>query len=542
MKFHDTKRTDRPRESAAARGALLVPILGWALGACSAIAPTSDFAKPAPGRVVGTVFHDLDGDGVRAADEPGIPDVAVSNGRDVVTTDRTGRYDLAQDGEDATIFVIKPRDWMTPTNALGLPRFFHLHRPRGSSPLRYGGIAPTGPLPSSVDFALTPRPEPDAFEVLLFGDTQTRNASEVGFLGHDVLPEVIGTSALFGVTLGDVVFDDLSVYSHVTAAVSKVGVPWYNVHGNHDVDYDALDDAGADDTFERVFGPTTYAFDVGRAHFVVLDDIEFFRDATKNEASYRGGIAPRDLEFLANDLARVPDDRLVVLLMHIPLWEVENRAALFALLRTRSHVFTVAAHTHALEQRWFGVEDGFAPERPLHHYVAGAACGNWWQGSLDEQAIPHTTMRDGAPNGYTRLRIDGQAYTFEYKAARRPADHQMTIHVAEHLTAGALEGERVVVNVFAGSERSRVEWRIDGAQWSALERSPAEDPFILALKRAEKDHPHGGRTLNPTRYVTDHLWAAPLPAGLTAGWHLIEVRSTDAFGHEYRAARVIQIE
>lgn len=488
------------------------------------------------------MFHDQDGDGSRGADEPGLAGVAVSNGRDVTRTDADGRYDLALDGDDAVVFVIKPRDWMTPTNALGLPRFHYLHRPNGSSSMRYGGIAPTGPLPDSVDFALTKRPEPDAFEALLFGDTQTRDAKEVGFLGHDVLPEVIGTDALFGVTLGDVVFDDLTVYSHVTAAVSKVGVPWYNVHGNHDMDYDAGDDADADDSFERVFGPTTYAFDVGRVHFVVLDDVFFFRDAVRNEHGYRGGITPRDLEFLANDLALVPDDRLVVLMMHIPLWEVENRAELFALLRQRSHVFAVAAHTHALEQRWFGVEDGFAPERPLHHYVAGAACGNWWQGSLDEQAIPHTTMRDGAPNGYTRIRFDGNRYTFEYKAARRPADHQMTIHVGDHLTSGALDGEVVTINVFAGSERSVVEWRVNGGEWSGLERVTAEDPFILELKAEEKAHPHGGRKLNPTRYPTNHLWRAPVPAGLAAGWHLIEARTKDLFGHEYHAARVVRVE
>lgn len=496
----------------------------------------------APGRVVGVVYHDVDGDGVRDLDEPGIEGVSVSNGQDVTSTDSAGRYDLAIDAEDGVVFVIKPRDWMTPTNELGLPRFFHLHRPGGSKPMRYGGIAPTGPLPASVDFALNPRPEPEAFEALLFGDTQTRDAKEVGYLGHDVLPELIGTDALFGVTLGDVVFDDLTVYSHVTAAVSKLGVPWYNVHGNHDQDADAGDDADADDSFERVFGPATYAFDVGRVHFVVLDDVFFFRDPESHEPTYEGRITPRDLEFLANDLALVPDDRLVVLMMHIPLWDVENRAELFALLRSRSHVFAVAAHYHALEQGWFGTEDGFPAERPLHHYVAGAACGNWWQGSFDEQTIPHTTMRDGAPNGYTRIRFDGNTYRFEYKAARRPADHQMTIHVGDHLTAGALDGESVTLNVFTGSERSRVEWRVNEGEWRGLERVTAEDPFILELKAEEALYPHGGRKLNPTKIPTNHLWRAPLPPELPAGWHLIEARTTDPFGHEYRAARVVRVE
>ena len=51
-------------------------------------------------------------------------------------------------------------------------------------------------------------------------------------------------------------------------AIAMIGIPWYNVIGNHDTNYDARDDAGSDETFERVYGPSTYAFEYARAHFV----------------------------------------------------------------------------------------------------------------------------------------------------------------------------------------------------------------------------------------------------------------------------------
>ena len=55
---------------------------------------------------------------------------------------------------------------------------------------------------------------------------------------------------------------------------------------------DARDDSTSDETFERVFGPSTYAFEYADVHFIVLDDV-VFRPAVKElnqAASYRGGL------------------------------------------------------------------------------------------------------------------------------------------------------------------------------------------------------------------------------------------------------------
>src|SRR5580658_9850824 len=57
--------------------------------------------------VAGVVFEDRSGSGKRGPDDPGVPDVLVSNGRDVAVTDAEGRYVLPLPDE-ATIFVVKP--------------------------------------------------------------------------------------------------------------------------------------------------------------------------------------------------------------------------------------------------------------------------------------------------------------------------------------------------------------------------------------------------------------------------------------------------
>ena len=158
----------------------------------------------------GVVYHDQNRNGQRDQGEPGVSGVQVSNQLEISTTDEEGRWELPSD-EDVTFFVIKPRDWMTPVNAHQLPRFFYTHKPAGSPDQSFPGIAPTGPLPSSIDFPLIQAQEPEKFEAVFFGDPQPRNVREVEYIGHDVVEELIGTSAKFGVTLGDIVFDDLAV-------------------------------------------------------------------------------------------------------------------------------------------------------------------------------------------------------------------------------------------------------------------------------------------------------------------------------------------
>jgi hypothetical protein len=156
------------------RFAILVTIVGsLVLTAATPVlfAQGTQYAK-------GAVYHDRNGNQKRDPSEPGIPGVRVSNGRDVVQTDARGVYRLPVD-DDTILFVIKPRGWRTPLNQDNLARFYYIHKPKGSPPLKYAGIAPTGALPDSVDFALYPRQEPDRFKVVVFGDIQARTQQEV---------------------------------------------------------------------------------------------------------------------------------------------------------------------------------------------------------------------------------------------------------------------------------------------------------------------------------------------------------------------------
>ena len=518
---------------------------------CLLLAGCALIAVPACAAITagGVVYEDLNRNELRDAGEPGIPDVRVSNGREITTTDEAGRYRLPVD-DDTILFVIKPRGWRTPLDHHNLPVFYYVHRPDGSPDLHYHGVAPTGPLPDSVDFPLYPQDEPDAFHAILFGDTQPRNQQEIDYLAHDVVEELIGTDASFGVTLGDTMFDDLSLFESLNATVALVGIPWHNVVGNHDINFDAHDDHHSNATFERVYGPPYYSFDYGPVHFLVLDDVKWQGEVEDPEAywggNYIGGLSGDQLEFIRRDLEMVPEDQLIVLFMHIPLvadWVEEERGQLYRMIENRAFALSISAHYHTHEHVFITDEDGWRGPAPHHHVINVTTCGSWWSGAPDEEGIPHTTMRDGAPNGYTIIRFDGSDYVIDFKAARRPAGEQMHIWTPEPVRPGQAEPSEVLANVYNGSERSVVEFRIVAmTDWMPMEMVQRPDPYYAAMKELEPDEgPTDWRAL-PRATDSPHLWRALLPEGLVAGQYVLEVRETDMWGREHMGRRSLRVE
>ena len=89
----------------------------------------------------------------------------------------------------------------------------------------------------------------------------------------------------------------------------------------------------------------------------------------------------------------------------------DDRERLFAMLEDFPHVLLLSGHTHTQRHWYHDASTGWHGMQPLHEYNVGAACGAYWSGIKDAEGIPDTTMADGTPNGYARLRVDaGGAY------------------------------------------------------------------------------------------------------------------------------------
>lgn len=408
--------------------------------------------------IAGVVFDDTDRDGRLDAGERGVPGVKVSNGREVMLTNAQGRYSLPVRA-DMSVFVIQPSGWRTPTDARWVPRFAYEHKPAGSPKvLRYGGLPPTGPLPSAINFPIIPTETGQRFDCAVLGDTQPASNIEVGYVRDSVVRELLNApkAPTCILALGDIVSDDLHLLPRTAEVMGAVGAPQWWVQGNHDYDHDADHDIDSSDTWRRLYGPNNYAFEMGRAVFIVLDNVSYPCGEDAREArerpfckqyykTYNGRLLPDQMTFIANVLKATDPGKLVVFAAHIPFvgfdnsesqpHQTDNLAELYALVKGRK-ALSLTGHSHTLENLAAG--DSMAGWKdtvgvttiPFRHLVAGAVAGDWWGGDYDIDGTPMSLQGDGSPRGYVDFAVDGTDYTLDYRASGLPRDRAMWLSVS----------------------------------------------------------------------------------------------------------------
>jgi len=416
------------------------------IGAVEALRGPDDGA----GTARGTVFLDANRNSKLDTGEAGLGGVIVSNGREAVLTAADGTYELPA-YSDMNLMVTKPAGYTTPLSTEMVPQFAYVHKEEGSPDLRFGGIAPTGPLPQAINFPMIEDAVGGAFNCKVFGDAQTYTNREVSYV-RETAGNLLATADLSAteclIFAGDVMGDDLSLYPRFKNIIAVGKTPQYYVGGNHDVDFDAEDDQDSFDTFRREWGPEYYSFDIGNVHFVGLDNVRYPCNgvdphafcSTDGRHTYNGVITGRQLEWLANDLALVPEDKLIVITAHIPFQtftdntaakhQTDNLAELVALLGDRK-VLGLAGHTHTTEnieegEHFEGWEEntGVGPA-PFHQIVVGGLSGSWWAGDLNDQGVPHATQRLGSPRGYYKIDFIGNEYVDTYLTFTEDADKQL---------------------------------------------------------------------------------------------------------------------
>ena len=541
------------------------------VGAAVLAQPAGAQERAGSGRTVtGLVYEDrtATGTGTRGSGAAGIADVLVSNGREVVRTDAQGRYTLPIDDE-GVVFVVKPSGYALPTDDNNLPRFSYVHQPNGSpAGMRYAGLAPTGALPPSVDFGLRRSEEPAAFEVVLLTDPQPESSVELDFVRDVILTGMVGTGAAFGMTTGDIMFDDLSLYGRYNRMIGRIGVPWFHIGGNHDLNFEARDSHYARETFKRVYGAPYYAFNYGQALFLMLDNVRYLgADPTRDKGAgrYEGRIGERQLAFVEAVLRETPRDRLVVVALHIPLHNdltdipgdtTADRVQLLRLLGDRPSL-SIAGHTHTTEHHYLGA-DGKPADSGHHHHVMTAGSGSWWSGPFDRRGIAAADSRDGTPNGYHVLSVDGARYTTRYVPANEPAERQMRIMLesqfhaddpvaAREIRVSQLLGSPIaaesagatdlVVNVFDGGPRTRVEARIGRRPPLPLARTRRPDPFVEQIFARNAATKKSWIKAEPS----SHVWSMRLPSDLEPGTHRVDVQAIDEYGRPHADHLVLEV-
>lgn len=440
----------------------------------------------------------------------GLPGVAVTDGLTVAVTDAEGAFTLVTSTRQPFVSVSVPAGYRLPVNPTGTARFYRPLRPDAA-----------GEMTARFDLEPLERPD-DAHAFLVLADPQTQDDYEMGRLHAETVPDVratvaaLGDGPVFGVACGDIMYDHLALFPRYEEAVAAMGIPFFQVIGNHDLEQEALTDPGSAATFSDHFGPTYYSFDRGAVHYVVLDDVFW------HHAGYFGHLDADQLAWLEQDLARVEAGRPVVVFTHIPVLSsqyrrthlsrppietsVTNREALYRLLEPYpAHIVT--GHTHEHEHGFTG---------GVHEHVCAAVCGAWWSGDI---------CFDGTPNGYAVFEVRGEDVRWRYKGTGLDAARQLRVYPRG---ADPTAPDEFVANVWDWDPDWTVVWYAGGERRGLMARRTGTDPRSERLHRGP-DQPAHRPWVEPL--PIDHLFFAPVPPDAVD----LRVEATDRWGRTYTA-------
>ncbi len=451
----------------------------------------SALASPAD-RISGTV-KDPQGKALRG--------VAVSDGVSVVQTDKKGRYAIAADPESRFVFVSTPSGYIS-----GAKNFY---RRLGAS-RRY-------------DFTLDVNPLDDTrHTAIVIADPQISDADEFPGLVENVktiTEEVSGLPSdryVFGICLGDIVGWNHALYPQYDSIMAAPGIEWRSVIGNHDMtNYGRSFETSTTD-YENTYGPVYYSFNVGKVHYVVLND-NFF---VGKDWYYIGYLPERQLSWLEKDLALVPTSYKVVVCLHIPTtlrewdrtgWNFNysqiadlmcNKKALWDILKPYDALI-LSGHMHMGDNEIISApealtdtasslsflsEDSLSlPPTPgtseesnstslsdptlypgaLEEHNITSLGGAWWCGQ---------TCIDGSPSGFKVYDFDSTAVSWRFRGCGQPSTDQFKVYIDDSAYPG-----QIVVNVYDYDPRWKVEYFEDGVKVCDLERFEGKDPLAMEL-------------------------------------------------------------
>ena len=375
-----------------------------------------------------------------------ISDVAVSDGFSVTTTNANGYYEIDNVSKDTRyIYISLPAEYKVPTNELGQPCFYKSY-PEGGD--RY-------------DFTLTPLEggKEKKFALFTFADPQVSKASALSRLQKEAIPaisdhcEALEAEGIqcYGITLGDIISNSDSNNTgpmrddmRDAFSITKTGMPVFQVMGNHDNTFcnsnlplfvderNSHFELKAQREHEELFGPVNYSFNRGDVHIIGMRDI-VYNKATSG-SGYSTGFLASQYEWLKQDLARVPKDKMVVLCVHIQLFNGTSNYTqeVLSLLDEYKEAHVLSGHTHRQQLYEPDIRDS---SHKVYEHNTNAVCGSWWSANISG---------DGTPNGYNVFIGEGNTfsdwYYMGFNEGMNTRSHQMRLYRGNAVTGGPIEG------------------------------------------------------------------------------------------------------
>lgn len=370
---------------------------------------------PNPGT---TVYGTVEADGLPVAG------AVVSDGLLCTVTDSRGVYQLPTDRTTA--------QWVTVSVPSGYEPLTD-----GCIPLIHQPLSRNTETAQIADFKLKKvSSSQDSYTLLFMGDMHlaNRSADLQQFAAFAADAKALMASRpgqrFYAVTLGDMSWDtywtkngfSLPNYRS-TIAKTFTEMPVYQTMGNHDHDPAS---AGADNApvgiFTAQIAPAWYSFNIGRCHFVVMDNIDTSAYTGNGTSSYTERLYGRQLDWLQADLSHVPTSTPVFVIMHANVFSYSGTNG-FSLKGTNTRyadllnilapytAHIVTGHTHQAHR--VTPADAVAGGRQLYEHNIAAVCGDWWYSGYYTPGSNIST--DGTPYGYGVWEVNGTDIRWKYK-------------------------------------------------------------------------------------------------------------------------------
>ena len=342
--------------------------------------------------------------------------VVVSDGLLCTKTDEDGYYWLDSNLEDVKFVMVSiPSGYTAPTDSNGLPIFYH----RVTDKERYKNLCVANFSFNKISN------DADRYTLIVGADPQPR-ASSAGYdknayhsldccndLYRDMREKAttITDRNVYGLMLGDIVHENMNLYDNYIAGLKTLGFPMFNIIGNHDNDSTAANDTEGRRVFEEKLGPTYYSFNIGKLHFVVLDNLIMKLNSSSQLKDYDQGLTDEIWQWLQNDLSYVDRSTTLMVAAHSPMFKLitgRNRSAQHK--NDYAYLFAEFAKAH--------VWTGHAHSTYNYNYPAGSS----WQ-AIEEHTVARSTgelwtneyIAEGTPRGYTVVEVDGNNVSWYFK-------------------------------------------------------------------------------------------------------------------------------
>lgn len=396
-----------------------------------------DARKKSFGRIYINIVEDIDFKpdagttvyGIVSSAGVGVENVVVSDGAEVTVTNEKGIYQLKSAKKWGYVFISVPSGYEVPSVGV-LPQF---HR----------ALKNSADVVERADFKLEKVDGQDSYKIFMLGDMHLANRT--GDLGQfaqftsdltDYMTRHKGEK-MYALTLGDMTWD-LYWYSNsyyfpqylntINSQIKNLQI--FHTMGNHDNDFQTRSDYDAAVKYVDQICPTYYSFNIGKVHYVVMDDIDCSSYDGSTSRNYVKSLSAEQLDWLAKDLSHVDKTTPVVVAMHAQVFypttsgfkidhDPVNTLRLFDILDGYTVRF-VTGHTHKL----FNV----TPDAPIvdghnfREYNSGSVCASWWWSGNLTPGIHIGT--DGTPGGYGIWDVTGTDFQCLYKSTGWPEEYQ----------------------------------------------------------------------------------------------------------------------